>query len=47
LPRNDVPEVFGLHSNAEISAAINNTQNFTSTILNLLPRLGKKKEIYK
>ena len=38
LPLNDQTEVFGLHSNAEISSAILETNSVTSTILSLLPR---------
>ena len=38
LPLNDPPEIFGLHANAEISAAINETNSLCSTVLSLLPR---------
>jgi len=38
LPLNDPPEIYGLHSNAEISAAINETNNLCATVLSLLPR---------
>lgn len=32
------PEVFGMHNNAEISAAINESQKQCDVILSLLPR---------
>jgi dynein heavy chain len=38
LPLNDPTEVFGLHSNAEISSAIIETNFITGTVLSLLPR---------
>jgi len=38
LPLNDLPEVFGLHDNAEISGAIFDTNNLCETILSILPR---------
>jgi dynein heavy chain len=38
LPLNDPPEIYGLHANAEISAAINETNNLCSAVLSLLPR---------
>eukprot|EP01017_Pseudomicrothorax_dubius_P027766 TRINITY_DN3239_c0_g6_i2.p1 TRINITY_DN3239_c0_g6~~TRINITY_DN3239_c0_g6_i2.p1 ORF type:complete len:389 (+),score=87.81 TRINITY_DN3239_c0_g6_i2:49-1167(+) len=38
LPRIDETEVFGLHPNAEISSAINETNTLLSTALSLLPR---------
>ena len=38
LPINDPCEVFGLHSNAEISSALIETNTVCSTILALLPR---------
>ena len=41
LPRNDSTEVFGLHSNAEISYAIIETNKMCETVLSLLPRAGK------
>ena len=40
LPLNEKPEVFGLHDNAEISAAINSSNEITRVVLGLLPRLG-------
>ena len=39
LPLNDKPELFGLHDNADISSAINETNNVCDLILNLLPRV--------
>ena len=38
LPRNDYPEVFGMHDNAEISGAIYETNFLCASILSLLPR---------
>lgn len=38
LPRNDSPEVFGMHDNAEISGAIYETNFLCASILSLLPR---------
>lgn len=38
LPLNEKPEVFGMHDNAQISAAINESQRQCDTILSLLPR---------
>jgi dynein heavy chain len=38
LPLNDPTEVFGLHSNAEISSQIIETDFICETILSLLPR---------
>jgi len=38
LPINEQAEVFGLHSNAEITSAILETNFICSTILSLLPR---------
>ena len=40
LPMNDPTDVFGLHSNAEISSAIIETNNICDTVLSLLPRIG-------
>ena len=39
LPLNDKPELFGLHDNADISSAINETNNVCDLILNILPRV--------
>lgn len=41
LPLNDTAEIFGLHSNAEISSAINETNQLLGTALLLQPRSGK------
>lgn len=38
LPRFDDPEIFGLHSNAEISSALMEKSLLLKTILSLLPR---------
>jgi dynein heavy chain len=38
LPLNDLTEVFGLHSNAEITSAIIETNFVCGTVLSLLPR---------
>jgi len=38
LPLNDIPEIFGMHDNAEITSAINNTNAMLSTALSLQPR---------
>ncbi len=38
LPRIDVPEIFGLHSNAEISSALMEKNALLATVLDLLPR---------
>lgn len=38
LPRNDSPEIFGMHDNAEISGAIYETNFLCASILSLLPR---------
>ena len=38
FPYNDSPEVFGLHSNAEITFGIKETNNLMVTLLDLLPR---------
>jgi dynein heavy chain, axonemal len=40
LPLNDPTEVFGLHSNADITSAINDANSMLSIILSLLPRIG-------
>jgi len=40
LPLNEKPEIFGLHDNAEISAAISHTNEICNIILSILPRLG-------
>lgn len=38
IPINDMTEVFGLHDNADITAAINDTEELLGTVLSLLPR---------
>lgn len=38
LPINDLTEIFGMHDNAEITSAINFTQNMLATALSLQPR---------
>jgi hypothetical protein len=38
LPSHEKPEVFGLHDNAEILAAINESTNLCQIMLGLLPR---------
>jgi len=38
IPDIDVPEVFGLHDNADITCAINETNNVFGNILLTLPR---------
>jgi dynein heavy chain len=38
LPRTDITELFGLHENASISSAINDTDQLLSSCLGLLPR---------
>ena len=43
LPINDPTEVFGLHSNAEITSAILETNQICGTILGLLPRTSGPK----
>ena len=40
LPMNEKPEVFGMHDNAQISAAINDSQRQCDLLLSLLPRVG-------
>lgn len=37
------PEIFGMHSNAEITSSQDETRNFFSTILELLPKEAKVK----
>ncbi len=41
MPHTDVPEIFGLHTNAEISNALMEKNALLKTVLNLLPRTGK------
>lgn len=38
MPLNDLTEVFGLHDNADITSAINDTNLLLGTALSLLPR---------
>jgi len=38
FPINDVTEIFGLHDNANITSAINQTNKMLDTALSLLPR---------
>jgi len=38
IPYNDLTEIFGLHSNADITSSINDTNNLLSTVLSLMPR---------
>lgn len=38
IPEEDYPSVFGMHSNADITFAINSTNNLFSTVLLTLPR---------
>ncbi len=38
LPINDLTEVFGLHDNADITSAINDTNNLLGTVLSLMPK---------
>jgi dynein heavy chain len=38
LPLNDLPEAFGMHPNAELSGAIFDTNNLSSTIISILPK---------
>ncbi|EGR32288.1 hypothetical protein IMG5_089580 [Ichthyophthirius multifiliis] len=40
LPRNDTADIFGLHSNAQISCAILETNYICQNVLSLLPRAG-------
>jgi dynein heavy chain len=48
MPIADLTEVFGLHNNADITSAINDTNNLLSTALSMLPRTsggaGKSQE---
>jgi len=48
MPQNDLTEVFGLHDNADITSAINDTTNLLGTALSLMPRksgaAGKSQE---
>lgn len=38
MPINDLTEVFGLHDNADITSAINDTNSILGTALSLMPR---------
>lgn len=38
VPFNDLTEIFGMHENADITAAVNNTNALLSTCLSLQPR---------
>jgi dynein heavy chain len=38
FPLNDLTQVFGLHSNAEITSALLETSNVCEVVLSLLPR---------
>ena len=38
MPLNDMTEIFGLHDNADITAAINDTNSLLDTVLSLMPR---------
>lgn len=38
MPINDLTEVFGLHENADITSAINDTNLLLGTVLSLMPR---------
>jgi len=38
MPMNDMTEIFGLHDNADITAAINDTNALLDTVLTLMPR---------
>jgi len=42
MPPTDVPQIFGLHSNAEISSALMEKNGLLKTVLNILPRTGKQ-----
>lgn len=44
LPHSDLTEVFGLHDNASITSAINETNQLLSTCLSLLPRTAGSAE---
>ena len=48
LPINDLTEIFGLHDNAEITSAINETYEVLGNVLSLMPRVssgtGKSQE---
>lgn len=48
MPLGDVTEVFGLHNNADITSAINETNKLLGTALSMLPRTssseGKSQE---
>ena len=48
LPINDTPEIFGLHENANITFAINETNNLLDDLLKLQPKMsttgGKSRE---
>ncbi len=48
MPQNDLTEVFGLHDNADITSAINDTNLLLGTALSLMPRksgaAGKSQE---
>lgn len=45
LPTFEKPEVFGLHDNAEISAAINDANGLCGIMLGLLPRTVNKEGV--
>lgn len=38
MPLNDLTEVFGLHDNADITSAINDSNQLLGTALSLMPR---------
>jgi len=48
LPINDLTEIFGLHDNADITSAINETKTLLGNVLSLMPRMtsgaGKSQE---
>lgn len=48
MPQTDLTEVFGLHDNADITSAINDTNTLLGTALSLMPRkaggAGKSQE---